>query len=143
VTIVPSPGYLGACVSYKPPKWVDLTADGSWRIAKWTQEKVVILFAGGAAEAKFKGRANYRGSSSDYEHATALAMAVCGSSKQAEKYLAWLVVVAQDLVSSPVHWPLIEALAEELLTQKTLNGKKAEAIIRARISGAKLTAQTR
>jgi ATP-dependent Zn protease len=111
VSIVPDEarGTLGFCASRLMPGFrPDL--DRSPRNRAAVEREVIINFAGGIAEERFRGRKNRAGAAGDVATAVDLASTVCGSIEETSAYLAWLHIRAKNLVNSPVHWPGIEAL---------------------------------
>jgi hypothetical protein len=125
LTIVPEGDNLGSCGYYMPPVWLDPDADLSPRAERWIQNRIIIILAGPAAEARFRGRKNHVGASGDYQLACDLACCVAGGGEVLDKYLAWLNAVAVNLVTWPGQWEAVKDLAALLLERQTLTGREA------------------
>jgi hypothetical protein len=102
--------------------------EDSNRFAAFAERQIVILFAGGAAEAKHRGQNDHKGANQDYQSAVELALKVCGSEEEAEKYLAWLKCCAKNMMANRELWQAVTALAEELLAKKEIKGAEAKRI---------------
>jgi hypothetical protein len=85
----------------------------------------MVAFAGGIAEARFRGRKNRVGAKEDRLWAFDLASSLCGDDRETSAYLNWLFARARNLVLSSNCWPGAERLAAELLARQTLNGREA------------------
>ena len=90
----------------------------------------MCYFAGGVAEKRFTGRANQKGSSTDFRHAVDLASYVASEDKELEAYLNWLHRRTENLIAAPWIWALVKAMAEALLKQHTIKQKQARQILR-------------
>ena len=123
VSIVPGEEILGHCAHHKLRSFQpDIHTNG--RTLRRIEQSILILLAGGEAEAKFRGRHNHIGAERDYQDAIDLAMCVFGSEEETEAYLRWLLIRARNLITSLVNWPIVEHVAAELLARKTLNGRE-------------------
>jgi hypothetical protein len=58
----------------------------------------------------------------DRRQASELALAVCGTGESATAYLAWLYIVARNIVDG--RWSAIERVAAALLQSETLTGEQ-------------------
>ena len=101
---------------------------------------IILRYAGVLAEKKYTGRRhNWAGASHDLETAGMAIDYVTGSERQAQKYSAYLWVVAEDAVD--MHWPEIQELAQELLVRKTMTGREVKAFIRAGTAAERLESE--
>lgn len=108
----------------------DAEIDDKGRVERRLKPRVISLFAGVLAEKRFTGhRHNWVGASDDIQWATEYIRWMTTSSRQAQKYTAYLWVVAEDTVARL--WSNIEALAQELLTRKTMTAREVIAFQRA------------
>jgi hypothetical protein len=90
--------------------------------------EIIARFAGVLAEKRFRGRGhNWAGASTDMVEADSYIGAITGSPRQAEKYAAFLWVVAEEAVAT--HWSDIDRLAQELLGRKRMTGRETEAFL--------------
>lgn len=81
------------------------------------------LMAGGIAENILKGNEDIDLNSSDYENAINLAGGVCGSQDEVNALLTYLWWNTYNMMTFEANWFLVEALANLLLDQKSINGK--------------------
>lgn len=132
VTILQGEGTHGHCKSKKPPRWFnpELNLDDP-RCAKWLDEEIIILYAGGAAERLFTGRYNHIGRARDYDVACELSLYRCGWTKVVEAHIRWLHLTAEYSVESPMWRPSISAVAQALLERETLSAQEVAEVIRA------------
>ena len=132
VTIVPdeSDGSLGGCRNGAMPDFrPDVRDDPGTRAL--VEREVIILLAGEIAEAHFKGHHDDLGEEHDQSSACDLASHFCGSLEQTEEYIDRLYERARNLITGPLEWPGVEALAKALLESKTLGGRRARQVYRA------------
>ncbi|MCK4627022.1 MAG: hypothetical protein KAV00_17040 [Phycisphaerae bacterium] len=104
--------------------------DNQLRFQRFVEREIMILFAGGAAEALHKGRHNYHGSRNDRRDAIDFAFSICcrssgGSGEQAEAYCNWLIIRTRDMLGSAMWWPAVKAIAVALLKHKRLSYHQA------------------
>jgi len=108
----------------------DSESDDSRLVERRLKPEVLSLFAGVLAEKRYTGRRhNWTGATTDMWSAADLIDKLVGSPRQAEKYSAYLWVVAEDAVA--LHWPQIEEFAQELLVRKSMTGREARALLQA------------
>jgi hypothetical protein len=108
---------------YRP---LDPEVDDKRRVERLLKPQTIMLFAGVLAERRFSGhRHNWVGAADDVARATDRILAMTTSQRQAQKYTAFLWVVTEDAVDRL--WSNIEALAQELLTRRTMTGGEVTA----------------
>jgi ATP-dependent Zn protease len=115
---------LGRCHQNLMGEWFRPDSDTSGRTRNTIEKRVIILFAGFHAEARFTGRRNYKVASWDRGAAAdILSYLTQDREEELRAYLAWLDVRSKDMVNSPMNWRAIEYVARELLARRQLNGK--------------------
>jgi hypothetical protein len=100
------------------------------RLRDVIEAEIVVLFAGGLAEARWKGHRRRLGTGEDYRQAVEWADCICGSMEETAAFLGWLHVRARQLVDNPVDWFLIRRFASVLVEEKTVNGRRAREVFR-------------
>jgi hypothetical protein len=100
----------------------------SRRLRDVIEAEIVVLFAGGLAEAQRKGHRRRLGTGGDYFMAVEWADCICGSMAETAAFLGWLYVRACHLVDDPVNWFLIRRFAAVLIEEKTVNGRRARQV---------------
>jgi hypothetical protein len=125
VSIVPGEEFLGRCTLAQAGDPDGLPERQERARA---EREILVLLAGGLAEAKLAGRHNHAGASQDIDAAFSWATRVSGSMEEAEAYLAWLRVRARHLLDVPEHWSAVEALAAELLQRREVSGRAARRV---------------
>ena len=113
---------LGRCEQAHWPRWFP---PESWRDARtrnFIEGQVLIDFAGGIAEARFKGSKRRLGAHGDRSHALTLLGWLSASQKECAAYAAWLYARAENLLAQGYVWRMVEAVAAELLRKGTLSG---------------------
>jgi ATP-dependent Zn protease len=140
VTIEPDPaaGTLGHCehigLDHYFPEMTDTdTLAACPEDVARLEDDVVTWFAGHAAERAYTGRSNYRGARGDRRAARELAGFVTVNAKERSAFLRWLWIRTEALVDTPQWRAAIQAVAETLLAQRTLDGEQLAAIIRVAI----------
>jgi ATP-dependent Zn protease len=127
-TITPAEDYLGIVVGYKlGRKLIQGFEIGfpTLRQRDRLERQVLCLLAGPICEAHFRGRRNNIGASDDYRMATGFLDHLSGGSpNQIDPYAKWLAAWATDMVLSPVWWPFVETIAQELLRRESLSAKE-------------------
>ena len=98
------------------------------RLRDVIEAEIVVLFAGGLAEARWKGHRRRLGTGEDYRMAVEWADCICGSMEETSAFLGWLYVRARLLVDNPVDWFLIRRFASVLMEEKTVNGRRAREV---------------
>lgn len=121
VTIVPDPKqdtlgcmhHAGARRRFRP----DIDWDGATRLR--LEAEIMILLAGGIAEARATGPRAPGGCTRDDEHAADLALYAGASERQADPFLKWLEIRTEELIAT--RWAQVEAVAAALLRRGTLD----------------------
>ena len=130
-TIIPSDdgSTLGCVVKGSMPSFnPELNNDA--RTRRYAEREILSLFAGEAAEAYFKGRHNWQGSSQDHSCAIDMALWICGGIEEAEAYLKWLYIRPRKMITGRMYWPFVEAVAAALLDHCHLSAKEIHQAIR-------------
>jgi len=133
VTITPdeAAGSLGHVQANDTPAWFDPESNTDWRRHQlYIEDQIVILWAGPAAEAKLKGRNNWRGSRSDMSTAIDLAFYVYGRTDTVEKYVSYLRSLATGFVDARWNWLCIERLAASLLERERIHAREVRKLMR-------------
>ncbi len=129
VTIVPRDGSLGHVSGRALPRSVERSGELDTRRERQAAEDAIIAtLAGPIAEARFKGRRNHVGASSDDHQAVNLAFRLWSAPAVATAYLDFLGARAQELID--VLWYLVDSLAAELLERRTLSGVETHRTLR-------------
>jgi hypothetical protein len=85
--------------------------------------------AGMAAEHRFAGRRNWRGSGHDYEGSVDLASRLYFG-RVLERFLGFMTERSKELIDRRIMWLKIEAVADALMEHRTLTGKRVREICR-------------
>ncbi len=138
VTILPTKTSLGHVLPAAPPKWFEPdVARANSRIRSQIENRTRVLLAGPAAEARFKGRHDWRSASDDIRQAVSLLDYVSRSNGEVEAYFALMRIQAGGLIEK--HWDEVQGVAEALLERTRLTAKDVAKIITA-LDEAKVTA---
>lgn len=133
VSIIPIEDSLGRVSNYKEDakKFIDQLENELFtlRIRKQIEDRIMILFAGNIAEKLAAGRYNMVGSGSDYHQAFDLLFHISGSTEEGNAYAKWLFIRTKNHLSVSHIWPIVEALARELLEKQEIGYKTARRII--------------
>jgi len=98
-------------------------ASPSLRARSRVEKEIMVAMAGGLAQGRKFGPAGVRDHSrSDMEYAVELALYSNDDKPEAKVFLESLSIRAESLVESS--WPMIEALAAELLKRRRMTGKE-------------------
>jgi hypothetical protein len=95
------------------------------------QREIMILLAGGIAQAKFQGHRRGLGTDQDFRCAYLLAEHMCDSDEESEALVAWLHERTRLLLNRPWHWRAVQDIARELLGHRELSGRAARRIFTA------------
>jgi ATP-dependent Zn protease len=118
----------GHCQGTTEGEWFHPAYNSDGRTRARVEQRLMITLAGAIAERHFTGHRNNVGASADDAKAVGLARSFCGSTREADAYLGWLAVRTELLITHPLHWPTVKALATALLTEKMLSGKRVREI---------------
>jgi hypothetical protein len=99
------------------------------RMRLCAEKRVVVSFAGQAAQRKFQPRSVRRDhADSDRQGILDLLIRFIPNIPELEAYCRWLEIRAENLVNSPMVWLRICAVAEALVEQKYLRPQEVRAI---------------
>lgn len=129
VTIKPDLLTLGQCRILKDPRFTlqDHREPAFWKLV---EDRIVISLAGPIAEAKFRGRPNRAAAEGDMQIVEKLLWNRTMDASQHKRCLAWLKVVAGELLDDCWNWAMVEVLAKNLLVRQTLSGREVVALLR-------------
>src|SRR5262249_34986281 len=117
---------LGHCAHPPAGKWFQPEWDTGHRARNVAERNIIILLAGGMAEAKRRGRNHHRVRCGDLTSAFELASCFSGSAQEASAYLGWLAARAEALIHDRDIWNAVQALAGALLAKRTIGGREAQ-----------------
>jgi len=126
VTIVPTEDALGSCSASRWPRNSNPEYSTDLLTLKRLESDIIVFLAGHIAEKHFSGRNNWVGSSHDRRAAADYASYLVGSDEELAAYQEWLWIRTEGLVR--VYQQEIATLATSLLTEKTIQGKRAREI---------------
>lgn len=129
-------GTLGHCRHATWPSFRPDT-DNSLRTRRRAEMLIMVALAGSEAEKRVTGRYNHRGAESDMHYAGGLTMYLTGSAEEAEALLRWLTIRTRNVLEN--HWSTVEPLADALLNEQRLNGKRILEVILATMGAPLLT----
>ncbi len=89
------------------------------RLSSWVEKQVLCLYAGGLAERESTGRWNRVGARSFRDKAYEVG-SLLYEGPTLDKYLAFMLSRAEDLICGPLLWPHVELIAADLLKHETL-----------------------
>jgi len=154
VTIAPTERYLGRIEHTQVPSYepVPLSHGMTWdeRIAADKQEmrrqsfqkarvfrEIDVLLAGVLAVVRLTGQLPKRSDNyatyPDFQSAHDWAEFICASERQSEALIEWRKVVVEEDMKQPATWSCVRAVAKQLLSKKTLNGREVRKVIRAQL----------
>jgi hypothetical protein len=117
-----------------PLRGIKLDTDGSDRARLRLEKAIKISYAGPLAQRKFNDNSwNKFHGKTDFSIIRELGARVCGSGAQADAFLRWLELAAQEMVDT--NWMAIERVAKRLLVHDRLAGAHISAVIRGAYSG--------
>lgn len=137
VTIIPNKeeGYLGCVQHLKTEKNLSyVNESGEFSVYKKDRPKieknVMIYCAGHIAEIKYTKEVVEEINVTDFQYVLDFLVALSDSDKESEAYLNWLYTKTETIINKGENWYAVEALANELLVYKELDGKETVKIIR-------------
>ena len=119
-------------VRFKKPRWLifeELSSEVTPRAQDWIERNIQVAYAGRLTEKMHTGRSSRAGARSDYEGMADLALCTCGSPEEAKVFLKWLELRAAAPLGAPRFRVAVEAVARELLAQKSLTGREIKQTI--------------
>ena len=91
------------------------------------EQDLVVTLAGGAAERRLMGRANYIGARYDHAFVADVALTFAqGNEREADAYVRWLTCRSDRLVEQ--WWPQIQRLADSLMEVRTVTVSDIDAL---------------
>jgi len=130
VTIIPGEGFLGQLVTTPPPRSLHPDYETDARTELWLRREITIYLAGPVAEKLHTGRGNWKiGGSKDLHGAVGLASYIIHDD-EIGIYLDWLTLYTTNMLKRPDRWPIVQALAAELLERRVIGAKRARALMR-------------
>lgn len=127
-SIVPDEDSRGSVYLRKGfPGQPDRNAGGAVRLG--AERRAIASFAGEAAQRKYRTSSVRRYHSyGDQVHAAELMSYFVESEREKLAYLKWLQIRAEQLVSKPWVWAMIEAVAKALMERDKLSAREAKEI---------------
>jgi ATP-dependent Zn protease len=95
------------------------------------EHEIMTSLAGHIAEKIASGRTDNVGASFDNHAAVDLASYVTSSDGEMNAYLEWLRIRTESLLLLPLHWDMIEEVANALMKRETISAKDAKKIMQA------------
>lgn len=132
VTIKPADGSLGHLrhLSPKSKALENIDVQVPLWVRAYIERRVMISLAGGLAAEKFENDAKTAtGIEMDYLQAVELASYIAPAIEEAEAYVGWLSVRSRLLLDVPVHWVMVQSVAEALLVHSRLSSRQVKAIM--------------
>ncbi len=130
VTIVPHDDCLGSVSGPSATGKHQLDVDNSNQARLKAERDVMVSLAGGIAQRKFSPK-NFRHDhcSQDLHQAMDILSYFAGSHDELNAYHSYLSKRTENLLSKPMVWTMIQAVAKELLFRQTLTGAQVKEII--------------
>jgi hypothetical protein len=120
--VLPNGDYLGVVMSHALRERASFEWDESWRNRKRLEALAISFLGGEAAEERFRGRRNRRGSENDWSNAIDVLSWMAGPEEQGA-YLEWLWQRTRAIFMVPIWWKFTEGIAARLLEHRTLDAK--------------------
>ena len=133
VDIISDGDNLGTMRSRPLPRWFQPDIDVDSKTRHLIEREVIVCFAGQEAERRYSGRVVPGRASQHYQqdYQTAVNVAdYAAGGDETGPFCEWLRVRAKGLVTR-VHWPLVEAVASELVKHRQLTARQIREVIRA------------
>lgn len=95
------------------------------------EREIMCGLAGDIAEAYFFNESldvRKHGAHMDYEQALDVAATLIPSHPERQAFVNWLFERTKSIICGKVYWPAVCRIAEALLTEKTISGRKARQI---------------
>ena len=121
VSILPGEGSAGTAHVLPTIRGSPVSVDGAARFHRVAEKHAMVCLAGDLAQAHYR-RSSWRThhGSQDRQQAIALVSRIVSSKDELEAYLQLLLIRARNMVTSAAVWSQIVAVAEALLSRKTL-----------------------
>lgn len=129
-TVIPDKEYIGM-VRISPRYKVEDVMSLSpidWKMQKIIESDIMVKLAGQLAEAKYLGK-EIDDVLTDHETSVSMMDNIVSSDEELDAYYDWLTIRTRNFIVSPRNWPIVEAVAKELLIHKQLSGRKVRRII--------------
>ena len=130
ITIVPEGDVLGRVKFSLPNSFRPDHLDTDRRNEKRIETEIIIELAGLVSEGILAGRRNWRGARGDLDSAVNLASYRYFDPELIGKYIEWLLVLTRHMIEAPRNWPMVQAVAKELLAQKRVSYSQARRVMR-------------
>jgi len=128
ISIEPREESLGHVLYAQWSKHFQPDQDSSARTRNEVERAVICAFAGYVAETRFSGRHNRKGAHEDMRHAEELA-SFMHEGEVLDRYQDYLMAKTEQMITQPLLWAAVKALAEALLREKRIGYRKARRII--------------
>jgi hypothetical protein len=130
VTIKPEEGSLGHLMPCDLPLSLrEVIEFGEPEESLPILEKLIMInFAGNAAIAIWTGRNNWQGARGDFQNIAQQYCRCCRSPDEETAFLKWLSIRTRNLIGCSLHWPVVEAVAQALLTHERLTSRQVKEI---------------
>jgi hypothetical protein len=131
ISIIPKDDYIGVVTrptnvfqGFQP----DIDSESS-KSRKRIESEIMLSFAGRITEQLFSGRYTWKDSYQDDNNAINMASYMTGSEDELNAYTKWIWIRTKNLISNPIYWAAIQALANELIIRKEIKSREARKII--------------
>jgi len=132
-SIVPDATSHGRVHHRNPIRGIDLDTDNSDRAYRCAVKLMRVCLAGPIAQSRFIGSYSDYGSGADYELAVGVAVNLIGT-REAAKCLIESHLRQADMIIKR-DWPLVTALARELLERTEMSGAEVQAFCASMVGG--------
>src|ERR1700694_2490884 len=129
ITTDPTEKSHGHLLHNQTPDWFQPPLRMNLRIRDRCETLALISLAGPAAEARFRGRHNWKSASSDMQQALDFLDYLSTSDREARAYARLVHIRAKGLIDGL--WYEVQAVAEALATRERLTGPEVRQIIAA------------
>jgi len=129
VSIIPDDVNLGHLRKTPKPASLHPEYERNARTEGWLRGEIMVDLAGPLAEKLTTGRGNWRiGADGDFHHAFDMACYLTCGEAETTAFVRWLWERTKLLLE--MNWPIMEALAKELLQRRVIGAKQARALMR-------------
>jgi len=109
--------------------WEDICLLSTEESRAKIEREIKVTLGGEVAEVLFVGRHNWPGARDDIKNCINFCTSQSGSFEEAEAYLRWLWLGAQNNLKLSEHWAYVQAIAKALLEHRRISYHKARTII--------------